>query len=51
MRFGKDSWVYDVFREWIRQGAKRTPGSGEIATMTVTPAGLRGASRTASRSR
>ena len=22
MRFGKDSWVYNTFREWIAQGAK-----------------------------
>ena len=26
MRFGKDAWVYNTFREWIRAGAKWTPG-------------------------
>ncbi len=37
MRFGKDSWVYNTFREWIAQGAKHTPGSGKIESLTVTP--------------
>lgn len=37
MRFGKDSWMYGVFREWIRGGAKWTPGSGKIEKLTVTP--------------
>jgi hypothetical protein len=37
MRFGKDSWVYNVFREWVRAGAKWTPGSGKIEKLTVTP--------------
>jgi len=37
MRFGKEAWVYAVFHEWIRQGAKHTPGSGEIRDLTVTP--------------
>src|SRR4249920_1410776 len=36
-RFGKDSWQYQVFREWIRQGAPRTKGSGEIVDIAVTP--------------
>src|SRR4051812_18270367 len=36
-RFAKDSWQYQVFREWIRQGAPRTKGSGEIVDITVTP--------------
>jgi len=38
MRFGKDSWVYNIFREWIRQGAIHTPGSGAIEDLSVTPA-------------
>ncbi|MBP3957892.1 DUF1549 domain-containing protein [Gemmata sp. G18] len=38
MRFGKDSWVYNVFREWIRAGAKWERGSGEIKEITVAPA-------------
>ncbi len=37
MRFGKDSWVYAVVREWIAQGATHTPGSGEIQELMVTP--------------
>src|SRR5688572_25707471 len=37
MRFGKDSWVYAVFRAWVEQGAKWTPGRGAIADMTLTP--------------
>jgi len=37
MRFGKDSWVYNTFREWIRTGAKWTPGSGKIEKLSVTP--------------
>src|SRR5207245_824793 len=37
MRFGKDSWVYAVFNEWIRSGATWTPGSGKIAELRVTP--------------
>src|SRR4051812_48011154 len=38
MRFGKDGWVYNVFREWIRTGAKWTPGSGAIEKLEVSPA-------------
>lgn len=37
MRFGKGSWTYKVFREWIRSGARWTPGSGAITKLTVTP--------------
>ena len=37
MRFGKDSWVYNVFREWVRGGAKWTPGSGAITKLSLTP--------------
>jgi hypothetical protein len=37
MRFGKDTWVYNVFREWVNSGAKWTPGSGKIEKLTVTP--------------
>jgi hypothetical protein len=36
-RFDKGSWQYNVFREWIAQGAKRTPGSGNVAKTEVTP--------------
>ena len=38
MRFGKDGWVYNVFREWIRSGAKWERGSGEIKELSVSPA-------------
>ncbi len=38
MRFGKESWAYAVTREWVRGGAKWTPGSGTITKLTVTPA-------------
>ena len=38
MRFGKNGWVYNVFREWIRSGAKWEKGSGAIKTMEVSPA-------------
>ncbi len=37
MRFSKDSWTYNVFREWIRAGAKWERGSGEIQELTVSP--------------
>lgn len=37
MRFGKDSWVYNTFREWIAQGATWKAGSGTIVEMTVNP--------------
>ena len=38
MRFGKDGWIYNVFREWIRLGAKWDRGSGDIKDLTVSPA-------------
>jgi hypothetical protein len=37
-RFEKGSWQYQVFREWIAQGARWTPGSGAVEKLTVTPA-------------
>ena len=40
MRFGKGSWTYEVFREWVRQGAPHSPRSGEIAELRVTPPGF-----------
>jgi hypothetical protein len=36
-RFGKDSWQYQLFREWIRQGAPRSKGSGEIVDIAISP--------------
>src|SRR5262249_32723128 len=38
-RFARDSWQYQVFREWIVNGARRTGGSGDVAALTVTPSG------------
>ena len=38
VRFGKGTWIHDVFREWIERGARWTPGSGEIKTLSITPA-------------
>lgn len=37
MRFGKDGWVYAVFHEWIKAGARWTPGSGTIQKLEVSP--------------
>ncbi len=37
MRFGKDGWVYNVFREWIRLGATWERGSGDIKELSVNP--------------
>jgi len=38
MRFSRDSWQYQVIREWIAQGARWTSGSGRIRSLQVTPA-------------
>ncbi|HEX4612020.1 MAG TPA: DUF1549 domain-containing protein [Urbifossiella sp.] len=37
MRFGRDNWVYAVFRAWIAGGAKWTPGSGAITGLRISP--------------
>jgi hypothetical protein len=37
-RFGKDSWAYALLRTWIAQGARRTPGSGQVRAVSVQPA-------------
>ncbi len=37
VRFGKSSWVYGVFRDWIAAGATHTPGSGAIKDLSVNP--------------
>ena len=36
-RFGKDSWAYRLFREWIADGAPWHKGSGDIASVAVNP--------------
>src|SRR5688572_29738863 len=37
IRFGKDSWQYQVFRDWIRQGAPRSKGAGEVVDIQLEP--------------
>lgn len=36
-RFTKDSWQYQIFRQWIRDGAPRSKGTGEIADIQLSP--------------
>ncbi len=36
-RFGRDSWQYQLLREWIVAGSPWTPGSGAVKTLAVTP--------------
>jgi hypothetical protein len=36
-RFGRDSWAYQLLREWISQGAPRRKGSGTVAAVAVVP--------------
>jgi hypothetical protein len=38
VRFGRDSWQYQVFRQWIAGGAGWQRGSGLVAKVSVTPA-------------
>jgi hypothetical protein len=40
MRFSKDSWQYQVFRDWIARGATWTAGSGTTERIAITPAEL-----------
>jgi hypothetical protein len=40
-RFARGSWAYQVFREWIAQGAKWSPGRNAVQRMEVTPAEYR----------
>src|SRR5205085_1714631 len=37
MRFSKDSWQYQVFRQWIVSGTPWHKGSGEVANVRVSP--------------
>jgi hypothetical protein len=37
MLFNKESWQYQVFREWIANGAPWKKGSGEVVSVQVTP--------------
>ena len=36
-RFSKDSWQYNIMREWIRQGCQWTKDSGKVESMSMTP--------------
>jgi hypothetical protein len=36
-RFGRDSWQYQVLRDWIVSGAKREKGSGDVVAITMAP--------------
>jgi hypothetical protein len=36
-RFGKDTWAYKLFVEWLKQGAPRRAGSGEVVSVAITP--------------
>ncbi|HKI35329.1 MAG TPA: DUF1549 domain-containing protein [Gemmataceae bacterium] len=36
-RFGRESWQYQVFREWIVAGAAWTRGSGAVKSVAVDP--------------
>jgi hypothetical protein len=38
VRFGKDSWQYHVFAQWMRDGALWSKGSGDVKKITITPA-------------
>jgi len=37
VRFRKDTWQYDILRRWIALGTPWTPGSGDVAAVTITP--------------
>jgi hypothetical protein len=36
-RFAKNSWQYEVFREWIAHGAKWNPGDSRVKRLEVLP--------------
>ena len=37
VRFSKNTWQYEVLRQWIAKGTPWTKGSGDVAGVTVTP--------------
>src|SRR5262245_42180818 len=37
VRFGKGSWQYQIFREWLARGAPWQRGSGDVKKITITP--------------
>ena len=40
MRFGRDTWQYNIIREWIVAGAPSSYGSGEVKSVAVSPSEL-----------
>jgi hypothetical protein len=40
MRFGRDTWQYNILREWIAAGAPSSFGSGEVKSVAVIPSEL-----------
>jgi hypothetical protein len=40
LRLTKGSWMYQVLVEWIRQGARWSPGSGQVQRLEIAPAGF-----------
>jgi hypothetical protein len=36
-RFAKNSWQYRLLREWIAKGTPRSKGSGDVASLALTP--------------
>jgi hypothetical protein len=41
LRFAKESWQYQIIREWIAGGARWQPENGKVVAMEVTPAEYR----------
>lgn len=37
MRFARDSWQYNIIREWIKAGVPDSKGSGTVKSVTVIP--------------
>ena len=37
MRFARESWEYRLIERWIGDGAKRTPGSGDLRKLEIEP--------------
>ncbi len=40
VRFGKNTWAYQLLIEWLKQGAVWNAGSGEVVSVAVNPAEL-----------
>lgn len=40
VRFSKDSWQYQLLRDWIVAGTPWLAGSGDVKTVAITPADL-----------